>query len=164
MVALLDGRQASAATIRLAAHVMPAAFAALAAGGLLHAAGAGDGTTDAVIAVVGAAVTTLVAVRTKHSNAALIAGLAAAGLVTAVGAVQPNPIQPRTDQRPIHNHPQSHPQPDPQPTHTRSTDMHITNLPPTSSTRSFPAYYLGRPVAVYQRRYRCRATANRQLT
>ena len=92
MVALLDGRQPSGATIRLAAYVMPAAFAALAAGGLLHAAGAGSGAGDAIVAAVGALVTMVVAVRTRHSNAALLAGLAAAGLaaaglVTAVGAV-----------------------------------------------------------------------------
>jgi hypothetical protein len=41
--------------------------------------------------------------------------------------------------------------------------MHITNVPPISPPKSFPAYYLGRPVAVYQRRYRRRATASRQL-
>jgi len=85
MVALLDGRQPSAATTRLAVYVMPAAFAALAAGGLLHA--AETGADDSVIAVVGAAVTMFVAVRTKNSNTALIAGLAAAGLVTVLGTV-----------------------------------------------------------------------------
>lgn len=85
MVALLDGRQPSTATTRLAGYVMPAAFAALAAAGLFHAAEVGAG--DAVITVLGAAVTTLVAIRTKSSNAALMAGLAAAGLATAIGAV-----------------------------------------------------------------------------
>ena len=85
MVALLDGRQPSPTTTRFAGYVMPAAFAALAAAGLFHAAEAGAG--DAAIAVVGAAVTTLVAIRTKSSNAALMAGLAAAGLATAIGTV-----------------------------------------------------------------------------
>ena len=84
MVALLDRRLPSAATTRLAGYVMPAAFAALAAAGLLHTAEAGAG--EAVIAVLGAAVTMLVAIRTKSSNAALMAGLAAAGLATAIGA------------------------------------------------------------------------------
>ena len=42
--------------------------------------------------------------------------------------------------------------------------MHITTLPPTSPTKTYPAYYLGRPVAVYQRRYRRRATASSQPT
>lgn len=42
--------------------------------------------------------------------------------------------------------------------------MHITNITPTPSTQTYPAYYLGRPVAVYQRRYRRRVTAGRQLT
>ena len=85
MVALLDGRQPSTATTRLAGYVMPAAFAALAAAGLLHSAEASAG--DAVIAVVGAAVTTLVAIRTRSSNVALLAGLAAAGLATAIATV-----------------------------------------------------------------------------
>lgn len=85
LVALLDGRQPSAATTRLAGYVMPAAFAALAAVGLLHI--ATTSAADAVIAVLGAAVTTFVAIRTKNSNAALIAGLAAAGLATALGVV-----------------------------------------------------------------------------
>lgn len=48
--------------------------------------------------------------------------------------------------------------------------MHITNtvptspIPTTSPTTTYPAYYLGRPVAVYQRRYGRRVTASRQLT
>lgn len=50
--------------------------------------------------------------------------------------------------------------------------MHITNnapteaptspIPPASPTTTYPAYYLGRPVAVYQRRYRRRAPASRE--
>ncbi len=85
MVALLRGRQPSAAAIRRAGYVMPAAFAALAAVGLMHTAGAG--TADAVITLVGAVATTVVALRTKNSNAALVAGLATAGLATAIGAI-----------------------------------------------------------------------------
>lgn len=85
LVALLDGRQPSAGTTRLAGYVMPAAFAALAAVGLLHT--ATTSAADALIAVLGAAVTTIVAIRTKNSNAALMAGLAAAALATAFGAI-----------------------------------------------------------------------------
>ena len=40
--------------------------------------------------------------------------------------------------------------------------MHITIIHPTP-TQTYPAYYLGRPVAVYQRRYRRRPGARRQL-
>ena len=45
----------------------------------------------------------------------------------------------------------------PNPNHTRSTDMHI--IPTTPPRKTFPAYYLGRPVSVYHRRYRRTPTA-----
>ena len=84
LVVLIDHRQPSANAIRLAGHVMPAAFAALAASALWHT-GETD-AADAVVPAIGAVVTAVVAVRTKSSNAALIAGLVAVALATALGA------------------------------------------------------------------------------
>lgn len=42
--------------------------------------------------------------------------------------------------------------------------MHTTIIPPASPTKTYPAYYLGRPVAVYQQRYRRRVNSSRPLT
>ena len=42
--------------------------------------------------------------------------------------------------------------------HTSGT--RLSDVAPTPPTASFPAYYLGRPVAMYQRRYRRHITAN----
>ena len=82
MVAFLGGREPSAATLRLAGLVMPAAFASLAAAALLRT--AEDGAGDAAAAGLGAGVAAVVATRTSNSTAALVAGLAAAASVTAL--------------------------------------------------------------------------------
>ncbi len=82
MVAFLGERQPSAATLRLAGLVMPAAFASLAAAALLRS--AEDGTSEAIAPLLGAGVAAVVAARTSNSTAALVAGLGAAASVTAV--------------------------------------------------------------------------------
>ena len=83
LVVLLAGRQPSPATIRLAGHVMPAAFASLAAVAILDATAPADGGTDPAPLIAGL-VTVVVARRASSATTALVAGLAAAALTTAI--------------------------------------------------------------------------------
>ena len=80
LVALLGARQPSAASLRTAGYVMPAAFAALAATAVHDATRDGPGTDPAPL-LAGLAVA-LVARRTSSSTTALVAGLAVAAAVT----------------------------------------------------------------------------------
>lgn len=80
LVALLGARQPSAAAIRTAGYVMPAAFAALAATAVHDATRDGSGTDPAPL-LAGLAVV-IVARRTSSSTTALVAGLAVAAATT----------------------------------------------------------------------------------
>jgi branched-subunit amino acid transport protein len=80
LVAAMGEREPSPNFVRMAHHVMPAAFAALAATSLLHTAEGGAGHSTAP--VVGAAVTATVASRAS-STTALIAGITATAVVAA---------------------------------------------------------------------------------
>lgn len=83
LVVVLAGRQPSPATVRLAGHVMPAAFASLAAVAIVDATAPADGGTDPAPLLAGL-VTVVVARRASSSTTALAAGLAAAALTAAI--------------------------------------------------------------------------------
>lgn len=80
LVAALGARRPSEAALRTASHVMPAAFAALAAAALHDAVRADEGTDPAPL--VAGLVVAVVVRRTSSSTTALVAGLAVAAAST----------------------------------------------------------------------------------
>lgn len=80
LVAALGARRPSDAALRTASHVMPAAFAALAAVAVRDAVRADQGTDPAPL--LGGLVVAIVVRRTASSTTALAAGLAVAAATT----------------------------------------------------------------------------------